>query len=473
MNGNLEQRRLVVGEFAEVDLGDPRRARRARAIADRLASRPDASLPAAMGTRAMLEAVYRHLSSDSIELADLLEPHLVRSGKRAGVAGVAYAVSDTTQVVFSGASKRDGLGTVNEKDQGFLAHVTLAVSADGSRMPLGVLALETLVRKEKKGKRDSSARKADEQRESLRWGRCIEAAEARVAPTTALIHVADREGDIYELLTELVERKRRFIIRASHDRAIESIGDDAVRLFDAARTEPVAYRMEVPLSSRPATRSTQQRRIHPTRKSRIADLSFAARSVVVKRPARCDHTLPATLVVNIVHVFEIAPPLGNPPVEWILLTSEAISTSSDIQAVVDGYRARWTIEEYFKALKTGCAFESRQLESARSLFNLFAYTLVLGYALLLIRAMSRSPRDIAATEVLSATQVAVLHLANPKLVRSAPTLREALLGVAALGGHLKNNGDPGWQVLSRGWRELLALEQGFTLAKRLRTSVES
>jgi hypothetical protein len=38
-----------------------------------------------------------------------------------------------------------------------------------------------------------------------------------------------------------------------------------------------------------------------------------------------------------------------------------------VAAVVDHYRGRWTIEEFFKAIKTGCALEARQLESKRSM----------------------------------------------------------------------------------------------------------
>jgi hypothetical protein len=37
------------------------------------------------------------------------------------------------------------------------------------------------------------------------------------------------------------------------------------------------------------------------------------------------------------------------------------------------------------------------------------------------------------------------------------TARDAMLAVAALGGHLKSNGDPGWLVLGRGLNDLLAL----------------
>ena len=55
--------------------------------------------------------------------------------------------------------------------------------------------------------------------------------------------------------------------------------------------------------------------------------------------------------------------------EWVLWTSEPVETAEQVAQVVDGYRTRWLIEEYFKALKTGCAFEERQLRSIRTLTN--------------------------------------------------------------------------------------------------------
>ena len=54
------------------------------------------------------------------------------------------------------------------------------------------------------------------------------------------------------------------------------------------------------------------------------------------------------------HVFELGPPAGAPAVEWLLLTTLPVDTPEALAFVVDSYRARWVIEEYFKALKTGC-----------------------------------------------------------------------------------------------------------------------
>jgi hypothetical protein len=64
----------------------------------------------------------------------------------------------------------------------------------------------------------------------------------------------------------------------------------------------------------------------------------------------------------------------------------------------------------------------------------------------------------------SESEIDVLRCAH-RALSPTPTLREALLAIAALGGHLKNNGDPGWQVLSRGWQRLRDYEAGYRMAR--------
>lgn len=150
MSKATRRRQVVAKELEGLDLGDPRRTRRALEIAVRFAAEPEASLPAAMLDRAMLEALYRHLSSEAVTFGALLEPHIAKTAARAKGLGDILAVHDTTVCKFGGAARRDGLGTVNLSDQGFLAHVTLAVVADGSRLPLEIMAAELLVRGERK-----------------------------------------------------------------------------------------------------------------------------------------------------------------------------------------------------------------------------------------------------------------------------------------------------------------------------------
>lgn len=458
-----KRRTVVSEEFEGVELGDPRRNRRAKTIADRLAAQPQASLPAAMVDRAMLEALYRHLSNESVTFEALLEAHVQRSAERVRAAKVAYAVHDTTDCSFGGESRRAGLGTINAKDQGFLAHTTLAVAADGSRIPLGLLGVERIVRHTHKKTRYRSSRvtRRDPNRESLRWSRGVAQAEALVGGPGCLIHVTDREGDIFRLLAEMVTGGHRFIVRAVQDRPVE-IGEDVARLFEVAQEATAQFVTEVPLSRRGKHHWPSK---HPLRTGRSARLSFAALPLRLRRPAKFATDLPKVLEINAVHVFELLPPPGQPPVEWLLLTSEPVGTRADIERVVEGYRTRWTIEEYFKVVKTGCAYETRQLESFHALSNLLAYTFVVAYALLLMRALARAGRSWPATSILTDTEIEVLRKLDRRAVGGDPSVRDALLAIASLGGHIKNNGDPGWLVLSRGWQRLRDYDAGYRLAR--------
>lgn len=450
-----------------MDLGDPRRERRALEIAERFAAEPEASLPAAMLDRAMLEALYRHLSSDAVTFRALLEPHVSKTAARVKAVGDVLAVHDTTVCKFSGESRRAGLGAVNISDQGFLAHITLAVLADGSRLPLGVMAAELLVRGARKNtsRRSAKVRVKEEGKESERWARGVRAASSRVSDPSKLIHVADREGDIYPLLAELRASGARFIIRSAQNRRVD-VGDLRTHLRDVSQEAPTRYTIDVPLSRRSrASRERLLRSPHRPRDARVATLCVASAAVHLRRPIGLPTPQPKVVPVHLVHVFELGPPPGETPVEWLLLTSEPIDTREQVERIIEGYRARWTIEEYFKAVKTGCAYEARQLESFHTLSNLLAYTLVIAYALLVTRSLIRLDRKLPASEVLSETELQVLRLAAKKPLSKRPDVREAMLAVAALGGHLPNNGPPGWRILSRGWQRLRDYEAGFRMAR--------
>jgi hypothetical protein len=373
--------------------------------------------------------------------------------------GDVYAVHDTTTCTFAGESHRRGLGRIQDKDQGFLAHVTLAVSAEGERCPWSTRD-RLIVRGEKK-KITHRERRKDSSRESYRWARGVAQASRRVKAPERLIHIADREGDIYELLTGLVADGRRFIIRAAQDRFVD-VGGELSRLFDAARRPCPPMPWISDLQAPQGDLVPQHHLAHP---ARTAHLTMAALAVRLRRPECCPTSLPASLAINVVHVFELRPPPGLPVIEWLLLTSEPVRTRQEIERVVDGYRTRWTIEDYFKAVKTGCAYEARQLESFRALSNMLAYTLVIAYALLLMRVLARAKRSLPADAVLSDTEIQVLRRVKKSRLPKEPTVRDALLAIAALGGHLKSNGDPGWQVLSRGWQRLRDYEAGYRMAR--------
>ncbi len=134
-----------------------------------------------------------------------------------------------------------------------------------------------------------------------------------------------------------------------------------------------------------------------------------------------------------VHVFESRAPRGEPSVEWFLLTNLPIDSAQAITFAVDCYRARWSIEEFFKALKTGCLFERRQLESAHSLLNALAILTPVAWRLLLLRHLAR-PR--AGNQCSHPQAAGGPQAVAKKPIPAKPSARDAMLALAALGGLL-------------------------------------
>jgi hypothetical protein len=278
------------------------------------------------------------------------------------------------------------------------------------------------------------------------------------------IHLMDREADIFELLSDLNQHQRRFVIRSGQNRSVV----DGGKLFEAIADSPTLLRREVQLSARPGSRLQDigHRRGHPARPAREATLAVSSTSVVIPRPQTTETTYPVNLSVNVVRVYEPAPPLGQEPIEWILFTSEPVNTADEVAAVVDAYRVRWLIEEYFKALKTGCAYEARQLRSMRTLTNTLGLLAVIAWRLLLLRALERDAPQTPATDaiepvILEALAARLKNIGERKPLPPNPTVADLMKAIARLGGHHKSNGPPGWQLLWFGFQDLLIWADAF------------
>jgi hypothetical protein len=448
--------RSMSAELSDAELGDERLNRRLGLLADRLAERPGESFPKALDD-AELEAAYRFFGNARVSPTAILGPHFRQSARRAAAHAHVLVVHDTTEFEFSGQAQRPGLGRLLRPGQGFFGHFSLAVSATGTREPLGLLAVETVFRHDAPIPRKQRQAR-DTRGESARWPRGIDAAEALLDGRTSAIHVMDREADSYAVFAALVEQERRFVIRSYQDRVL--VTDEKTRLRAAATAARVTLRREVPLSPRPSIKGPKGHR-HPTRRARLARLSFAATTIELPRTGRARTAAATSLPLNVIHVYERRPPRGEPAVEWFLLTNLPVDTPDAIAFAVDCYRARWVIEEFFKALKTGCQYERRQLETAESLLNALAILAPVAWRLLRLRDLARSNHRAPATAALTAAQLEVLRAVAKRPLPARPSARDALLAVATLGGHLKSNGDPGWLVLGRGMHDLLLLELGW------------
>ena len=115
-------------------------------------------------------------------------------------------------------------------------------------------------------------------------------------------------------------------------------------------------------------------RQRPDRRPRTAHLSLRFGALTLKRPKNTlEKDLPASLHVHAVEVIELHPPKGAEPVHWILLTTHTIDSVAAAWQIVDWYRRRWIIEQFFRTLKLqGLRIEDSQLATADRLLKLVA-----------------------------------------------------------------------------------------------------
>lgn len=451
----------LVAEMSKGEFGDARLSRRLGRIIEVVQTAPDESLPTLFDD-AGLEGAYRFFNNEAVTPEAILQPHVAATLVRMTDEAVTLVVHDTSTMSFDPDGERSGLGRVRSAGQAFFAHVSLALSGDGSRMPLGVVASSHHIRTGPQKKKTKAKDNPDNER--ARWGRQVAAVASLGVDRARVVHVMDREADDFALFAQLAGDGHRFIIRLAHDRVLEPGAEGFQKLAQVVTQIQATTERQVPLSRRPAgDRSPRQRRIHPVREGRMAKLAFGATSVVLRRPTTQSKTLPETLSVNVVRAWEIEVPEGEVPVEWLLLTSEPISSAEQLFQIVDWYRARWVIEEFFKAIKTGCAYQTRQLETLEGLLNVLATFMPVAWRMLRMRTQVRINPTAKATTVLPSAMLAVLRVFTRIKLPPKPNAREVLLAVAALGGHQKNNGDPGWATLARGYEKLRTLTQGATL----------
>lgn len=449
----------VIEELAGASFKDARLGLRLRGLAERLVAEPDKSFPKQMKSSAELEAAYRFFGNASVTPETILSGHYDSVRSRCQQESAILVLHDSTTINFRGDGQRMARDAPMAL-QRFFAHAALVVADDGGRRPLGVAGLEIWHRGE------------EQFYEYGRWWRMVQTTSTRLA-TADVVHVMDREADDYLLFHHLTENRHRFIVRTRVNNGRSRLLADGqlTRLDRALASLEAVVQRDVKLAERRKKSSKLRDQIHPPRDSRVTTLNIAAVTVPIRRPKRHPRQtaerramdLPPSIAINVVRVWEPSPPVGERPIEWVLFTNEPIDTAEQMQRVVDRYRARWTIEEYFKALKTGCALESRQLEDFDALANALAVFAPIACTLLDLRSESR--RDPDAPTDLPSIQLQVLRAAGRVPLPARPTQREVLLAIAAMGGHIKYNGDPGWLTLSRGYTDLLLLTAGWEAAK--------
>jgi Transposase DNA-binding len=450
--------------FGSAQLGDKRRTDRLVKTADLIVQHPSGTLPDKLQSPAALEGLYRLAQQKKVTHAAVLQPHRDQTLQRMrDYSGTVLTIHDASELDYSGKKMLTKLGQIgNGKHRGYISHNTLAVGFETEEV-LG-LANQILFRRPRVPKKESrTKRRQRKSRESRLWKRGSEALGAR--PTDQRwVDVCDRGADVFEYLDHKHQRGECYVVRACQDRCIEVEQEgqsERTKLFAYAYTLPSFGQREV---------SVPARNGQPARKATVYVTAGALRLLPPRQP-RGEHRR-ELLDVWVVLVKEIDPPAGMEPLEWVLLTNVAVDTWEEACIRIEWYRCRWIVEEFHKAIKTGCDIEALGFHKEERLEPVIALLSVVGVFLLQLRNWSRreDAKQRPAQEVVPLLWVQVLSQWRHQRTCSDWSVHDFFYALARLGGHQNRKGDgmPGWITIWRGWTKLQAMIAGASAAEAAR-----
>ena len=446
-------------EFGRSDLPDGRLRRRLLQMGAAWEQAPGQRLPMVFPDAAGQRAAYRFLHNRNVTLEDILQPHREAMAERSALHRTVLLVQDTTALKYKGLRNcTTGLGPLRkrtDKARGLWVHAAVAFTE--GRRPLGVSGLEVWARPEEKPE-------DEREKESRRWLRGFEqgAELGKACPGTRVIVVGDRESDIYELLELQAARSEEagLLVRANAGRrrraAVQVKGRTTIKALaeQAGRCPLVVRCRKVVIDSRGGK--------HP-RPRRVARTEVRSGRVQLQPPASRPGSRP--LEVLAVQVRETAPPRGEKPLEWLLVSSDGEPTKRDALRIVQRYESRWGIEEYFRVVKSGMRIQDRRLRTGAGLAKCLAFDAIEAWRVFQLDRYARDAPDTPASEVLTAQERYVIDTLSsrgrllPPRERGRPPpgdIRSYVVRLARTVGFIpsKRRPLPGNEILWRAWLDL-------------------
>jgi hypothetical protein len=385
------------------------------------------------------------------------------TGQRAAGRHV-VVVQDTSELILGSRWSRPHYGPVAKGNvAGLLLHAALAVEA-GTQGLLGLVSMQVWNR----GREQLTPRRkrATAAKESQRWIESTQQAGEVLAAAAGITMVSDRESDFYELFVKRPQNVE-LVVRACQNRRIEGAEEEASDLlfnFIDASCEQGRFVMTIPAA--------------PGRRAREAEFAVRFAPVTVRRPLHgADPALPETVRLTLVDVREVSEPEdGGAPVRWRLLTTHAVATLNDARRVIGFYRTRWTIEEFFRTLKTaGFDIEEADIGDPQAMINFVAAATVAAVTIKQLVQARDGNTDQLLSDAFEPDDQPILEAVSTRLEgkterqrnpHSKGSLAFAAWVIARLGGWTGYYGKPGPKVMRIGLAEFRAIKYGASLALR-------
>jgi hypothetical protein len=443
----------IRGEFEGIDFGSKRLEERFVKTMEKLSKEPEKSIWLASGSRNEAKAAYRMLSNEKLNDEEILRATRESTINRISKSGseVILAVQDTMKVNYEKHEKTDGIGWIGDKTLGVNVHSSVAVTPNG--LTLGLLTQTSWTREircDRSVNHDQKKGRAIEDKESYRWLETMEESEKNIPVGVKVIHICDREGDMYEFFEKASREDKLFVVRIVQNRTTIS-GEKIIE--DIKSSSPIGS-MEVKIP-----RNSQKKQA-----AREAVLEIRAKSFEVKRPARRnkDKHLSKSVTMSVIYLSESNPAEGAEPIEWLLATNESVTTPQDAIKIAEYYVQRWKIERFHYIMKSGCQIEKIQQRSVDKIITVLLMYSIISIKILNMMYLARISPELPCNIIFGEDEWKILYcMANKtQIPPSEPyTIAEAVLYVAKLAGWggAKSDGTPGLKVIWLGISKLYFL----------------
>jgi hypothetical protein len=442
-------------EFGHADLGDRRRTTRLRGMAAQAALYPSGKVSEVFQLDAERQGAYDFLESPHIHHEPIAHAMGIATARRCADEPYVFAAVDGSSITLTDRARNKDFGAVGSYARGARGmKVICALTISPHGVPLGLSSMQWWAREPTK-RRKGSPRKLEE-KELVYWERACNETVQRFnveAPECRLWFQLDREADAWQLLLPLSENGHWFTVRGKANRRIMTeTGARRYVLDELARPKARKGTFLLDVSAVPG-RTARHARVTVS----VAPVTLALRD----RSSGRSRMLP----VYAVRARESSPiPAGEKPIEWLLYTNRAVHSFAEARDVVYGYSQRWCIEEFFRTWKTGqCNVESTQLQGKQQVTVWATMLAAIAARIERLKQLARTKPELPATEELAAHEVRALVLLkqnrkkkNEKLPRGVPTIAQAVLWIAELGGYTgkSSGGPPGSVTIGRGLERL-------------------
>src|ERR1035437_7938840 len=253
-------------------------------------------------------------------------------------------------------------------------------------------------------------------------------------------------------------------VRACRDRKIKGAAEDETELL-FAHIDGLAETGRAGLEIAAA----------PGRKARKAELALRFSPVKLCKTSNigaCD--LPDTIALTLVDVREVGIPEDGAPIHWRLLTTHRVTNLAEARRIIDLYRMRWTIEEFFRTLKTaGFDIEEADIGDPQVMIKFVAAVTVAAVTVMQLVKARDGTTDQQLADAFEPDDQPVLEALSAKLegataLQKNPhpkgSLAFAAWVIARLGGWTGYYGKPGPKVMRRGLEDFRRIKFGTTLS---------